>query len=118
MTAYAFRLPRCLSAAMVLAIGACTAEVAGPADYTVAVGQQLDITRGTIGPGNPYDTIPHISSAVVRFLGVTEPSALRNPGGPTQVFRFEAQTPGRATITFRKSGASPVVSDMVVVEVQ
>jgi len=31
MTADAFRLPRCLSVAVVLAIGACTGEVAGPA---------------------------------------------------------------------------------------
>ena len=100
---------------MVFAAVACTAETTAPPDYAVAVDRELDITLGTAGPGPAYDTIPQISSSAVRFLGVSEPPELRNPGGPTQVFRFEAQTPGWAAITFRRSASD---SRTVVVEVQ
>jgi hypothetical protein len=99
-----------------LAVGACTADVAGPANYTIAVGRELDITLGTVGPGPAYDTIPQISSPAVRFLSLTEPSDLQNPGGPTQFFRFEAQMAGRAIVTFRRSGTSAIVSDIVEVQ--
>ena len=97
----------------VLGIGACTAEVPAPANYTVAIGQEFSIRLQTIGPGNPYDSIPGVSSATVRFLDMTEPDSLRNPGGPNQLYRFEAQVPGRVTIMFRKSGTSGVRSEIV-----
>lgn len=116
MTIYSFRLPRCLSPALVLAAGACTAEMARPADYTVAIGRVFSIRLQTVGPSNPYDSIPQISSPAVRFLDVTEPDSLINPAGPNQVYRFEAQAQGRATITFRKFGTSVVVSDVVEVQ--
>ncbi|HEV8551758.1 MAG TPA: hypothetical protein VGQ57_22075, partial [Polyangiaceae bacterium] len=41
---------------------------------------------------------PTTSSASVRFVGEVDP-ALQNPGGPTQIFRFEADAPGTAIIT-------------------
>jgi hypothetical protein len=116
MTRDLLQFTRCLAAAaLVLAVGACTAEVAEPADYTVAVGQQFDITLHTVGP-DAYDSIPAISSPIVRFLDASVVPPY-DPGGPNQRFRFEAQAPGRAIITFRRSTTSPVVSDMVVVEV-
>ena len=65
------------------------------------------------GGSNPYDSIPQISSPAVRFLDVTESDSLINPAGPNQLYRFEAQAPGRATITFRTSGTSVVVSNVV-----
>lgn len=103
MNTWSIWIHRCLGVAMVLVVAACAAEVPTKADYTVSVGQELDITLGTVGPGPAYDTIPKIASPAVRFLDVSEPADLRNPGGPVQLFQFEAQARGRTTITFRRS---------------
>ena len=61
----------------------------------VAVGQAIEITLQTIGP-QQYGA-PKISSHVVRYESV----ALKmppNPGGATQVLRFQAVARGEATI--------------------
>ena len=75
----------------------------------IAVGQELDITLGTLGPGG-YDT-PGISSPIVQLLdeAVVPPYT---PGGPTQRFRFLAQATGQAIVTLGQSGRpSPLRSD-------
>jgi len=114
MQLHSFGFARCLAAASVLAVGACTTEMASPADYTVAVGQQLNITLRTIGPG-AYDATPAISSPIVHFITmvVVQPY---NPGGPIQQFSFEAQARGRATITFHRSESTAVASYTVEVQ--
>ncbi len=70
----------------------------------VAVGDELDVTLQTVGPGQ-YGT-PSLSSASVQFLGVSLAGA-PNPGGPTQLFRFEASAPGRAELSIQHEGESP-----------
>jgi hypothetical protein len=72
---------------------------------TATVGQEIRVTLGTIGPGNYGD--PQISSSAVRFLNMTYPKE-QNPGGPTQVFQFEAVSPGRADIRIPHEGGFPV----------
>ena len=62
---------------------------------SASVGQELDITLHTIGPGQ-YGT-PSVSSAAVRFSKVSFPMG-QNPGGPTQLFQFEAVAHGTARI--------------------
>src|SRR6266851_1748118 len=53
----------------------------------VPVGDEVDITLQTIGPGQ-YAS-PTVSSPAVRFLGVSEVGPAI-PAGPTQLFRFQA----------------------------
>lgn len=78
---------------------------------SLAVGQTLDLTLQTVGPGE-YTSPPLISSNSVRFLEVSlvTPAV---PAGPTQRFRFRAEAPGHAVITFHHSGQSPTVEDTV-----
>jgi hypothetical protein len=75
---------------------------------TAVVGQEIRVTLGTIGPGNYGD--PQISSSAVRFLNMTYPKE-QNPGGPTQVYRFEAMSAGRAQIHIPHEGGFPVPRD-------
>jgi len=59
------------------------------------VGQQVDITLGTVGGGHYGD--PQVSSPAIRFEDV----ALAwppNPGGPRQIFIFEAAAQGEAQV--------------------
>jgi hypothetical protein len=59
------------------------------------VGQSIQITLLTIGPGQ-YGA-PQISSSAIRFEGV-EFAKLQIPAGPTQVYRFRAASDGEAQI--------------------
>ena len=70
----------------------------------VLVSDTIEITLGTVGPGN-YGT-PVLSSGSVRFQG-TEYPRLQNPGGPTQIYRFEAVAVGRADIAIPHMGGFP-----------
>jgi hypothetical protein len=109
------RLLRLCATAALLA--ACRAEnlvsIPGTPDRTVfvAVGQELDMTLQTIGPGE-YASPPTISSGALRFLDVimVTPAV---PAGPTQRFRFRAEAPGQAVVTFHPTGQSPAVEDTV-----
>jgi hypothetical protein len=80
---------------------------------TVSVGQPIEITLQTVGPGE-YQSPPMISSDIVRFVDVTfvGPAV---PAGPTQRFRFATTARGTAVISFRHSGMNPAVEDTVVV---
>lgn len=80
---------------------------------SLAVGQELDLTLQTIGPGQ-YASPPIVSSAAVRFLEASFVGPAI-PAGPTQRFRFRAEAPGQAVITFEHTGQNPVVQDTVVV---
>jgi hypothetical protein len=79
---------------------------------TVSVGQTLEITLQTVGPGE-YQSPPTISSDIVRFVDVTLVDPV--PAGATQRFRFATTARGTAVISFRHSGMSPAVDDTVVV---
>jgi hypothetical protein len=116
MTTRLFGLHRSLAAASLIAVAGCSAAVETPADYTVAVGQELDITLRTIGSGS-YDTLPVISTPILRYLTVVD-VAPYNPGGPVQQFSFLAEARGRTTLTFHFSGTTPGTGKGVIVEVQ
>src|SRR4051812_19101443 len=71
------------------------ALTAADAERTVDLlpGQEFSITLQTIGGGAYGD--PHVSSPCVRFLGLA-PASTPNPGGPRQVFQFQAVSAGEA----------------------
>ena len=79
--------------------------------FSVRVGQELDLTLQTVGPGT-YQSPPTISSSSLRFLDMTfvGPPV---PAGPTQRYRFKAEAPGHAVILFQHSGNNLAVSDTV-----
>jgi hypothetical protein len=58
------------------------------------VGQRIEIKLATIGPGNYGD--PSVSSPAIRFRNMAWP--LQNPGGPTQIYIFDAMAEGEAEI--------------------
>lgn len=61
-----------------------------------AVGDTLEITLQTIGPGQYGD--PSLSSGSVAFLGQAS-AGPPNPGGVRQLYRFEALVAGGTDIT-------------------
>jgi hypothetical protein len=62
---------------------------------TARVGQAIQITLQTIGPGQ-YGS-PKISSAAIQFEGAAFAKE-QNPGGPRQIYRFRARSEGEAQI--------------------
>ena len=62
----------------------------------LAVGQRLELTLQTIGGGMYGD--PQLSSAALLFAQSFLPK-LQNPGGPTQIYVFQAVSSGQAEIT-------------------
>ena len=60
-----------------------------------AAGQQIEISLATVGPGSYGD--PRVSSAAVRFRNVAWPKS-QTPGGPTQIYIFQAAAEGEAEI--------------------
>lgn len=98
---------------------ACTKEpvaIQGELGQTVRVhvGQELDITVGTVGPGE-YQAPPSILPPILRFLDARViPPHL--PSGPTQLFRLEAQARGTAVVVITHSGTNPTIQDTVIVE--
>lgn len=79
---------------------------------SLRVGQELDLTVGTVGPGS-YQA-PTISSTAVAFLGdsIVGPST---PAGPRQLFRFKGVSIGQAIVVLTHSGMEPTISDTIVV---
>ena len=80
---------------------------------TLVVGQELHLTLGTVGPGH-YDSLPAISTAALRFVDASYVAPF-TPGGPRQRFRFMAERPGTAVITFRHTDDDPTVTTTVTV---
>jgi hypothetical protein len=60
-----------------------------------SVGRRIDVSLQTIGPGQYGE--PRVTSSAVRFIGIA-PTGPPNPGGPRQLFHFEAIAPGSAVI--------------------
>jgi beta-lactamase superfamily II metal-dependent hydrolase len=78
---------------------------------TVPIGTQFNVTLQTIGSGE-YSSPPTVSSAAVHFLDVSQ-TAITVPAGPTQRFRFDATTRGKAIIVFQHTDNNPTVEDTV-----
>jgi hypothetical protein len=81
-----------------------------------SVGQRLQITLGTVGPGS-YDETPQISSPAVRFERVHF-KLPPNPGGPIQVYVFRADAEGKAEIRIPHINDEPVSRPTFVVTIQ
>ncbi|HET7109704.1 MAG TPA: hypothetical protein VFI41_02435 [Gemmatimonadales bacterium] len=113
-----FRHHALLFGIALVGLGGC-----GPGPFTLTndtsqtisldVGQELDLTLGTAGPG-AYQT-PTISSDAVTFLGdsLIGPNS---PAGPRQLFRFQGASAGSAIIVLTHSGGQPTITDTVVVQ--
>ena len=78
---------------------------------TVPAGTEFTVTLQTIGPGE-YGSPPTLSSGAVHFLDVSLVSPYV-PAGPTQRFRFDATTRGKAIIVFQHTGNTRTVEDTV-----
>jgi hypothetical protein len=79
--------------------------------WTVTLGQEIDITLGTLGPGQ-YVSPPTIAGAAVSFIDMTYP-APQYPSGTTQLFRFRAAQAGQVLITFHSAPPSAQYPDVV-----
>ena len=77
----------------------------------LAVGQELDVTLQTVGPGQ-YLSPPFVSSASLRFVDVAFVGPYV-PAGPTQRFRFEGAAPVQVIVVFQHSGNDPTITDTV-----
>jgi hypothetical protein len=77
----------------------------------IHVGQELQITLGTVGPGD-YTVPPKVSSAVLSFLSASYVGPYV-PAGPRQTFRFKAVATGKAIILFEHTGWGRKVEDTV-----
>jgi hypothetical protein len=77
----------------------------------VPSGTQFTVTLQTIGPGE-YGSPPTVSSGAVRFVDVSLVSPYV-PAGPTQRFRFDARTRGKAIIVFQHTDNNRTVEDTI-----
>jgi hypothetical protein len=64
---------------------------------TVKVGDEIDITLGSVGPGS-YSQDPVLSNDNLTVIEVTFPAGQQNPGGPTLLYRLRALAPGQTQV--------------------
>jgi len=64
---------------------------------TVKVGDEIDITLGSVGPGS-YSQDPVLSNDDLTVIDVTIPAGSQNPGGPTLLYRLRALAPGQTQV--------------------
>jgi len=64
---------------------------------TVEVGDEIDITLGSVGPGS-YSQDPVLSNDNLTVVDVTIPAGQQNPGGPTLLYRLRALAPGQTQV--------------------
>ena len=105
-----------VGAALAFALGACTKEPLAVRStqsqtFKITVGQELDLTVGTVGPGQ-YEAPPSISSNALQFLDAAIVGPY-TPGGPQQLFRFKGQTRGTAVVVIQHSSGGPTIQDTV-----
>ena len=107
------------AASLVVALAACSPEPlsvkgAESRNFTVSRGQELEVILSTVGPGQ-YDSLPQVSSPALRYLDMSFVGPY-TPAGPTQRFRFQAESAGLVTIVFGRSDARPAVVDTVEIQ--
>jgi hypothetical protein len=83
-------------------------EVSGvpPSSFALAVGREIAIQMGTVGPGE-YVSPPTLIGSSLQFLGVTTPSFVP-PSGVQQVFHFKGVTAGQTVIVFHNTNPSGI----------
>ena len=69
-----------------------------------SVGEKIEVALQTVGPGQYGD--PILSSGSVKFLEESS-AGTPDPGGPRQLYRFEAVSSGRVNITIPHTGGLP-----------
>jgi hypothetical protein len=99
-----------------LGLGACGPEAVEANGHpnevlSITVGQELDLTLQTIGPGE-YASPPAVSTGAIQFLGVSLVSPAV-PAGPTQQFRFTGVRRGTAVIVVHHTGQGATVEATV-----
>jgi len=104
-------------ASALIGLGACSTNplaVSGDSSQTLAlgVGQQLNLTVGTVGPGF-YQT-PTIAGSSVTFLGDSILGPI-TPAGPRQLYRFKGVAAGTSVIVLTHSGNEPTITDTIMV---
>ncbi len=86
--------------------------------FSIAVGQELAIQMGTVGPGE-YVSPPTLNGSTIAFLGETSPPGVPVPAGARQIFHFMGISGGQTIIRFQNTDPDkthhPDVSDTVVV---
>ncbi len=112
-------------ALLALAVTACGSDHivsvdvgAGSHRVTARVGDLVDI-RLFAGALGIYASPPAISASAVVFVGVSldsESTGVISPGGPTQRFRFRAESRGTAVVTFSPEQNAPMITDTIVVQ--
>jgi hypothetical protein len=65
--------------------------------FSVHVGEEIDITLQSIGPGS-YSISPTLSSSNLTIIEITIPAGPMNPGGPTRLYRLRAEAAGQVQI--------------------
>ena len=87
-----------------------------PGTFSIAVGQEIAIQMGTVGPGE-YVSPPTLNGSTIEFLEVTLGAPV--PAGPRQIFHFKGSAGGQTIILFQNTNPDkthyPDVSDTVVV---
>ena len=112
-----------LALATLFLLGACVGkgplEVYGqpPGTWAIAVGQDLEVNMGTVGPGE-FLSPPMLAGSSVIFTGVSQGPIV--PAGARQVFHFKGVLPGTTIIRFQNrftdpAFARPDVIDTVIV---
>jgi len=82
------------------------------------MGDLVDI-RLFAGALGIYASPPAISAPAIVFVDVSldsESTGIISPGGPTQRFRFRAESRGTAIVTFSPEQNAPIVKDTIVVQ--
>jgi len=102
----------------ILTLAACASDhIVGvdgdPQAVVVTVGDELDITLGNPSSSlGQYAVPPKLTSSILVFIGElpVSPSTI---SGPSQRFRFQAQSTGSTVVTFQRMLGDSLVSSVV-----
>ena len=96
-------------------VGKGPLEVYGqpPGAWSIAVGQDLEINMGTVGPGE-FVSPPMLAGSSVIFVDVTSGPVV--PAGARQVFHFKGVLPGPTIIRFHNTGSDPAFAHPDVID--
>jgi hypothetical protein len=92
--------------------GPLTVTGAPSRSLSLALGDELVLQIGGVGPGYGY---PTINGSAISFLGETYPTpATLTPGGTVQLFHFRGLQSGQAVVLFHNPvGSASVFPDVI-----